>query len=107
MLPVVYNGALAFLGTDHFRLGLRDGSPLSFDKCGWLNELLTTNQDFHKMMFGVKTVSTYTVASFFFQRVASKILVFQKDKENTMECVLAKNENGQHTYMAIRCWSRF
>ena len=66
MSPVVYDGALVFLRIDHFRLGLRYGNPVSFDNCDRLTELLTNNPDYCKIVFGIKTVSTYNVASFFF-----------------------------------------
>ena len=93
---MVYNDTLAFLGTDHFCLGLRDGNTLSFDNSDWLTELPTNNQDYHKMVFGIKTVALYNTAFFFFQLVGSKILLFQKKKDNKMECVLSKKENYQH-----------
>ena len=77
------------------------------DTCNRLTELLTTDPDLRKMVFGVNTVSTYNVTSFFFKLVASKMLVFQKTKITRWSTYWQKNENGQHKYMDIKCWSGF
>ena len=76
---------------------------MSFDNCDLLTELLTNTPDYCKMVFGVKTVSSFNITSLSFQLVASKIPIFQKEKDNTMECVLAKHGTGQHNYKDIKC----
>jgi hypothetical protein len=106
MLPVVYDGVMSYLGSDHFRLGLHAGNPITFDNNDHLLGLLSNHPDYRKMVFGVKTVATYNINSFYFQLVASKIITFQKEKQNKIECVLMKDSNT-YLYKDIKSWSGF
>ena len=107
LLPVVYNGAMTFLGSDHLRIGLLDKLPMTRDNSNNITETLLVYPDFRRMGFGLKTIQKYNIDSFFFQLVASNIILFEKNNKREVLCMLAKNSKGNHTYKELRYWSGF
>ena len=98
---------MTFLGSDHLLKGLVTASPLFIGNCNEITELLSDHVDFQRMVFGVKTVSKYSVDAIFFQLVGSKILYFKKNSKGEVTCVLAKDSTMQSNYQQISFWSGF
>jgi superfamily II DNA or RNA helicase len=110
MLPVMYDGVMTFLASDHFRLGLHEANPVTMSNAGEITQLLTSFPDYRKMVFAVKTVPNYCVDAFLFQLVASKILTFNqviKKGKKEIQCALAKDDNEKYLYKNIKYWSGF
>ena len=77
LLPIVYEGAVEFLESEYFA-GL-DFMPYSVthDEPEAVTDRLWNSGDFKKNIFGKKSVTKYNVNAFFFQLVATGILIFE------------------------------
>ena len=71
MLPIIVTDAMEFLSRYAFRRGLKKANPITFDNAAKLPKLLTENDDHRRLVFGVKTVTVFSIHSFLFQRVAT------------------------------------
>ena len=108
MLPIVVTGAMEFLSSDAFRRGLEQANPITFANAATLPKLLTENADHRKLVFGVKTIAVYSIHSFLFQLVATKILGFQwQNNCKELAYELTKDKLGNYTYKDIRSWNGF
>ena len=83
-------------------------NPLTFDNCHEITQILTENADHRKMIFGVKTVPAYSVNSFFFQLVTTKILTFKwTNNKTSLCCSLAKDEIDHYKFKILCSWNGF
>jgi len=78
MLPIVYEGALAFLESKYF--SARETMPYHKNHNAYddMPKQLYESADWKKsVLFGVKSVTKYTINAFFFQLISTKIPSFE------------------------------
>ena len=75
MLPIVFEGAVEFLGTELFKGQMP--YQIIHDDSVRLSNILFESNDMRLKVFEKKTISKYNVHSFFFQLAASGIISFE------------------------------
>lgn len=106
MLPVVYAGAVEFLGTELFKGQMP--YEITYDNSEGLVNILAESADMKLKVFGKKTIAKYNVHSFFFQLIASDILCFEwVDNNRKVVCVRSKEIDGSFKYLNVKYWSGF
>ena len=108
MLPIVYEGALAFLESEYF--SARETMPyrITYDAYDDMTNKLWESADWRKNVFGVKTVTKYNVNAFFFQLIGTRILSFEWTNASTgLVCVFGTDVNNQFLYKQPHSWKGF
>ena len=108
MLPIVYEGAYAFLQSNYFSDAGFMPYPISHGEYDAAIDNLWDSADWRKSVFGVKKVTRYNINSFFFQLLATGILRFEWTNA-TMGIVLVvvKDTAGKFKYHTLSYWYGF
>ena len=107
VLPIVYEGAVAFLKSSYFldRLGKIEVTYKSYD-C--LPSILWDSQDWRKTVFGVSSMERFNVNCFFFQLLAAKILTFVwKKGASSVGLTLSRDANDNYNFEKLSVWDGF
>ena len=110
ILPVVAEGVLKFLGSDHFKDYIRESNPVTNANADSILESLSKdrNSEWRKDVFGLKSVKVYNIRAFFFQLVGSKMLGFEwSNNAKNINYVLHKDEGDIYQYKKMTSWSGF
>ena len=107
MLPIVHQGAVDFLDSNHFADSLARIVVTNADH-DLIPDLLWESADWRISVFGKKTVQKYNVHSFFFQLLATKILSFEwKNNTKEVRCVRTRDESGRLLFRDRASWDGF
>ena len=101
ILPVIFDGAQEFLKSSYFA----DKLPFDItnDNAEGLVDLLWDSPDGRKKVFGKKKVDKYNCAAFFFQLVATRLIIFERQNDS-VTAVLARDENDALRFRSVINW---
>ena len=105
MLPVIYEGAVEFLDSEHF--SGREVMPYAImhEQKELVIDQLWKSSDWKKKVFGYKNVAKYHVNAFFFQLIATGILAFRWVNAKTgVVCEFGTDSRGVIKYKLPRYW---